>query len=177
MPNLRDVLANVNGASFVSIDTLSPVPLKGGRANPHKGRVMKRVTGSLVMVFQNKNSHGYENMVRRRLEQEGKDPNTFVLGERAWGERIPNLPIVQHEKDGFVKHYMEVIFLRAGTTQYELDGVVVPKESIQGLQETVTNEDSQGGVENKVVIRTYNVESLVKIRIDRQEFEGPFTFA
>ena len=102
---LVNLLNQVNGASFISIDTLTNVKLTGGKKNPFQGRVTKRVTGSSVMVFQNKNSNGYENMVKRRLQQEGVNPNTFTLSPRAWGQRVPNTCIVEHNGD----LYAEVI--------------------------------------------------------------------
>lgn len=67
-----NAVANVNGASFVSISTVTTPKLTGGKSNPHQGRVQKVMTSANVMVFQNKNSNGYENMVNRRLIAEGK---------------------------------------------------------------------------------------------------------
>lgn len=177
MTNLRTVLANVNGASFVGLDTVTNVTLTGGKKNPMQGRVTKRMVGAQVMVFQNKKSNAYENMVQRRLAAEGL-PTTFEVGPRAWGTRLENLPVVEHVKDGVTKHYLEVIFLRAGTTEYLLDGVVTPKESIQGLKENSASDgEGQGGLSNKVIIRTFALDSLTAVRIDRTEYTGPFTFS
>ncbi len=50
------IFDNVNGGSFVGIDTLTDVPLLGGKKNPQQGRVQKRTVGNQVMVFQNKKS-------------------------------------------------------------------------------------------------------------------------
>ena len=163
-----NAIANINGASFVTIDTVTTPKLTGGKSNPHQGRVQKVMTGANVMVFQNKNSNGYENMVQRRLKLEGKDPSSFVLGARAWGTRLDNLPIVEHTKNGDTKHYLEVIFLKAGSSHYTLDGNIVPASSIQGLQES--SEGEQGGLNDKVVIRTFDVENITQIRADGQVF-------
>lgn len=165
---LFQALQNVNGASFVGFDSVTPVALAGGRKNPLQGRVTKRMVGAQVMVFQNKNTNGYEAMVQRRLVAEGKDPASFELGPRAWGERMPNMPIVKHEKDGVVKYYLEVIFLRGGKTQYMIDGVPCDKSAIEGLKEPA--EGAQGGLENKVVIRTFAVENITELRVDGQVF-------
>lgn len=51
MTNINDVLKNVNGSSFVGIDTETDVTLLGGKNNPMQGRVTKKTTGSSVMVF------------------------------------------------------------------------------------------------------------------------------
>lgn len=160
--------SNVSGSSFVGIDTLTEVKLLGGKGNAHQGRVTKRMVGAQVMVFQNKNINGYESMIARRLAQEGKDPASFVLGVRAWGVRVPNMPIVQHEKDGQVKYYLEVIFLKPGTVEYRLDGVPIAQADIVGLP--AAGEGEQGGLDNKVVIRSFAADSVTEVRIDGKVF-------
>lgn len=172
--NLVEVLSKVSGASFVAIDTETVVNLTGGQSNPQKGRVTKRITGSSVMVFQNKNINGYEAMVNRRLEAEGKDPSDFELKPRQWGDRVPNMPIVKHVKDGQTKFYLEVIFLKPGTKQYLLDGQPIDESQIQGLPVTKDDPDSQGGLGNKVIVRSFSVDSLRAIRCDGAEHIGPF---
>lgn len=161
-------VTNVSGASFVGMDTLTTVSLLGGKANPHKGRITKRMTGASVMCFQNKNINGYAAMVARRLEAEGKDSASFELGSRAWGERMPNLPIVRHEKNGITVYYMEVIFLKPGKVEFLLDGEIITKSEIIGLADK--DEGAQGGLENKVIVRTFGVDSITAIRIDGKEF-------
>ena len=163
-----NAVSNVNGSSFIGLDTVTVPTLKGGKKNPHQGRVTKRVIGSSVMVFQNKNTNGYENMIRRRLLNEGKNPDSFELSERKWGTRLENLPIVKHDKDAITKHYLEVIFLKAGKVEYLLDGSPVQKDSIIGLEESAEGE--QGGLDNKVVIRTFEVNSIVRLRVDGAEY-------
>jgi len=164
-----NAVANVNGATFIGLDTLTSPKLAGGKKNPHQGRVQKRMTGANVMAFQNKTTNGYENMVKRRLVAEGKNPDNFVLGERAWGQRVPNLPIVEHVKDGVTNYYLEVIFLSSGTVEYLLDGVVVPASSIEGLAEP-TEGGAQGGLDDKVVVRTFGIDSITEIRINEQVY-------
>lgn len=178
---LREIFANVNGSSFVGIDTQSVVKLKGGKKNEQQGRVTKVTVGSQVMVFTNQDQNGYENMVQRRLIEEGKDPSSFSVGPRKWGTRVEGLPIIEHTKDGVTKDYLEVIFLRPGKTTYFLDGKPIEKEDIIGLDEPeekpvelpaddeVTNR-GQAGLENKVVIRTYSAESILAVRIDGAEY-------
>ena len=162
MINLKPLFENVSGNTFIGLDTVTVPKLKGGKANPHQGRVKKLMTGANVMVFTNKNSNGYDNMVKRRLEAEGKDPSTFELGERAWGTRVPNLPIVEHND----VQYLEVIFLRPGEVSYLLDGQPIAKEEIQGLESKEASEDSQGGLDNKVIIRTFKADSISRLVID-----------
>jgi hypothetical protein len=160
MPNLAQIMQNANGASFISIDTVTVPKLKGGKANPFQGRVKKHMTGASVMIFQNKNSNGYENMVERRLIAEGKDPSSFTLGHRSWGTRIENTPFVVHtNKDNVTKHYLEVIFLKAGTIHYTVDDVLCDESVIEGL-EADKKEGEQGGLNNKVIIRDFEVNNI-----------------
>ena len=159
--DVKRVLDKVNGATFAGIDTVTQVKLKGGKKNPFQGRVTKITKGSSVMLFTNKSSNGYENMVKRRLEQEGKDAQSFALKPRAWGQRIENTPFVEH-KD---KKYIECIFIKGGDSVYMVDGVEVSKDQIEGLPDVKPSDDSQGGVDNKVVIRTYAIDNIKKMRV------------
>lgn len=171
LATVEQALQNVSGGSFVGIDTLTDVKLTGGKKNPHQGRVTKSMTGAQVMVFQNKNINGYEAMIRRRLEAEGKDPATFVLGERAWGQRLPNSPIVVHKKEDGTRYYLEVIFLRAGEVEYFLDGQPIAPSAIQGLPVQDRDPTAQGGLDNQVVIRSFGLDSITRLRIDGQVFQ------
>ena len=162
------IFDNVNGGSFVGIDTLTDVPLLGGKKNPQQGRVTKRTVGNQVMVFQNKKSSSYGDMVQRRLIAEGKDPASFELQPRTWGERIPETPFISHFKDGNTSFYLEVIFLKGGESQYLLDGNPIDKKDIVGLKEATAGE--QGGLENKVIIRSFKLTSIEKVRIDGMEY-------
>ena len=153
------------GGTFVGMDTETVVTLKGGKKNPQQGRVTKQMTGATVMCFSNTNGSAYNAMVLRRLEAEGKDPASFELSPRAWGERIAGTPFVEHKG----AHYLEVIFLRAGAVQYRIDGKPVDESEIEGLPEK--REGEQGGLENKVVIRTFAMDSITALRANGQEWQ------
>jgi len=153
-------MADVSGASFVGLDTVTSPTLLKGKKNPMHGRIQKHMTGASVMVFQNKHTNGYENMRNRRLEEAGF-PTTFNVGERAWGERVENLPIVMHKG----KEYLEVIVLKAGEVHYTHDGQPIAKEDIIGLKPA--QKASKEGV-REVMIRTFKADSIKTIRIDGQ---------
>ncbi len=165
---LVTAFSNVSGASFIGLDTLTEVKLTGGQKNPQQGRITKKMTGASVMVFSNTNINGYEAMIQRRLIAEGKDPASFELSARAWGTRIPNMPIVEHFKDGDPKYYLEVIFLKQGTVEYRLDGSPIAEADIVGLPKATAGE--QGGLDNKVFIRTFAADSIMEVRIDHKVF-------
>ena len=159
-------LASLTGGTFVGLDTETAVVLKGGKKNLLQGRVTKRVTGSQVMCFTNNKTNAYDAMVKRRLAAEGKDPDSFVLGPRAWGERMPGTSFVQH-KGAF---YLEVIFMHAGKSEYLLDGQPVDVSTIDGMPEAPAA-TGQGGLEKQVVIRTYALDSIVTMRANGQVWQ------
>lgn len=171
-------LTQFKGSQIVGLDTIVQVELAGGKANPHQGKVTKLVEGSLVMLF--KNGTGYKNMVNRRLKKQAKDgvfltEDLFSIianpewtpGPRVWGERVQETPFITHKG----KTYLECIFLKSGKVKYFLDGLEIPKESIIGLKEKT--EGKQGGLENKVIVRTYAIESILKVRKSKKEMLGP----
>ena len=156
----QKVFGGLAGGTFVGIDTETVVKLTGGKGNPQQGRVTKRMTGAQIMVFTNENTNAYDAMVRRRLAAEGKDPDSFELGPRAWGTRITGTPFVEHKGE----YYLETIFMRPGEVEYRLDGQPITKDQIQGLVERDHNPDAQGGLDNTVVIRTFRLDSIIGLR-------------
>lgn len=165
LETVQKVFETLAGGTFVGIDTVTEVVLKGGKKNPQQGRITKEVIGSTVMCFSNTNGSAYDAMVKRRLAAEGKDPESFQLGERTWGQRIVGTPFVEHKG----AYYLEVIFMNAGEVQYLQDGYPIAPELIEGLPEK-REDNGQGGLDNKVVIRTYALDSIVKMRAMGQEW-------
>lgn len=161
---LITAVSSINGASFVGIDTHVDVKLTGGKKNPMQGRVTKEMSGASVMAFTNQNMNAYKAMVERRLDKEGKDPADFVLKERAWGVRVPNMPIVEHKG----AYYLEVIAINSGKVTYYLDGLPIKKEDVIGLPEK--KEGGQGGLEDKVIIRDFKAESITALRVNGKEY-------
>jgi hypothetical protein len=156
-------IENVNGSSIISIDTTTIPTLAGGKSNPDQGRIAKVSTGHNVMVFQNRNSNAYQNMINKRLIAEGKNPE-FEVGPRQWGTRIKNTPFVEHKGE----MYLEVIFLRSGKVSYTRDGDVCDMNTIHGLKEDSVSE--QGGLDNKVIIRTFKFSSINAVTINGQKY-------
>lgn len=155
----QTALAALAGGTFVGMDTETAVTLLGGKKNPQQGRVTKRHTGARVMCFSNTRGSAYDKMVKRRLADEGKDPETFTLSPRSWGERIAGTAFVEHKGE----HYLEVIFLAAGNTEYLLDGQPIAKTAIEGLKADA-EPTGQAGLENQVVIRTFKLSSITELR-------------
>ena len=114
-----------------------------------------------------------------RADHLAKAKELFTLSSRKWGTRIPNEPIIEHTPAGATekKHYLEVIFMKSGKSEYFLDGQVIAKEDIEGLEEPKVNPNAQGGLVDQVIVRTYDVASIEKIRFGGNEYVGPFHYA
>lgn len=163
--SIEEKLNDFKGTQIISIDTLTEVKLKGGIANPMQGRIQKLSKGNTVMIF--KSAIGYQNMVNRRLQKENPNAPEFISGPRPWGQRIPNTPFVLHNNN----LYLECIFLRSGKSIYFLDGTEIKKEDIIGLTEK--SEGEQGGLEDKVIIRCFKMDSIVEVRKSKETILGP----
>lgn len=170
MKSIYEVITeNLNGCTFISVDTETSVAtshsLANGKFNPHHNKVTKQTIGMNVMIAQYKTTNAYENMVNKRLEKEGKAP-TFKSYGLTWGKRVPNTPFVEHKG----QLYLQVICMHPGSQVYLLDGVPYPKQKIQGIKiprgNPQTVKDSQKRLEDKVIVRVYNVKNIKKIVIN-----------
>lgn len=197
--NIANILGNIRGSTFASIDTTTAVKVSkkmetcaknnedqadtinalistGVTINPFVDRVIKNTTGTSVILFSNSKTNGYENMVKRRLSNEGKDPSDFVLSPPKWGTRIEDTPIIEHNGE----YYLEVILQKVGNQIYLVDNngqfVETTKESIFGLPKERDDEKSQGGLETKVMICRYKLSSITGIRANGSEYTGEFVY-
>jgi hypothetical protein len=160
--SLAAAIQKEEGLSTIYIDTSTTPTLTGGKKNPHQGRIRKVNIGSKVLLFRNTDGSAYQNMVKRRLAKEGKDPSEFTVQSRAWGTRITGTPFLEN-KGNF---YLEVIFMESGETHYELDGKKIEASKIEGLK--YSPESAQGGLSenSKVIIRSFKLESLLRVSIN-----------
>lgn len=157
------LLEAVNGSTIMTITTATVLPLLGGKNNPMVGKVKKITDGTSVMAFQNKKTNGYAAMVQRRLNKEGKNVE-FELSPRKWGTRVPNMPIVEHGEE----RYLEVIVLKPGYVYYELDGKLINPSAIQGMKPEPPKAE-QGGLDDKVIIKAYNFDSIRAMTINKEQ--------
>ena len=169
--DIETLLKSFQGCTFAAMDNVTNVVLKGGKKNEFQGRVTKRTSNNQVMLFTNEKSNGYENMVKRRLEAEGKDPAQFTVGALPWGTRVKDSPFIENKG----KHYLQVIFNKPGTSEYFLDGEPVNPSTIEGLPEKKESDEENGqGLtnENAVIVRTFAIESIESIRVLGEEVKG-----
>lgn len=153
-------LKKLNGTAIASIDSKTPVKLKGGKKNLMQGRIEKVSKNSNIMLFCNMNNNSYDTMVKKRLKKEGKNPESFKISPRPWGKRVPQTPLVIHGE----KTYVEAIFLSAPkNVEYLLDGKAIDKNLIEGLPVEKDN-GAQSGLSDKVIIRTFNLDNITAFR-------------
>ena len=166
MNNIKQIISdNLNGLTFIGMDTETTVKLKGGKKNIFQGRVTKRTTGISARIAQNMHTNAYVNSVRKGLELEGKSADDFQLSPRKWGVKIENTPFIENKG----QYYLEVDIQSVGEVQVLLDGEVVDKSTIEGYPASRV-EAKQGDLEDKIILRDFKVESITTIRINKQQY-------
>lgn len=110
----------VNGTTFIGFSALTEMKLNetlGAKIpNPDFGKIFKVLTKQVAMIFSNKTTNAYENMVNRRLALEGK-PADFKVSKRRWGQRIEGTPVVTHtDKEGQYNEYLSTIYCESPVT-------------------------------------------------------------
>lgn len=161
--------------------------------NPHFERITKTNVGNTVVIGAN-----YETMVKKHLAQqrieeqqladklmaEGQtnaakaieenmaDPNDFVVGERKWGTYIEGTPLIEHKGE----IYLNVIYLKAGESVYREGGKVIEEDEVLGLNKSKPTADSQGGVNKKVTFRTFKLDSIIELRLNKEKYSGSFYY-
>jgi hypothetical protein len=157
--NIETVLNGINGCTFAGITTVTSVTLTGGKGNPMKGQVFKNMEGANVMIGAN-----YAAMVKRKLVLENKDPEEFTSGALPWGTRIGDTPLIHHK--GNV--YIQLVFKTSGAISYQFEGKPIEIADITGFPVRKVSDHSQGGLEDKVEIRTINIQNIAEIKINGQ---------
>lgn len=176
--NMRSILENVQNGQFAGIDiktiptirkTVDVFDDKGKKTrvpNLFYGNVEKLVTGSRVFI-----GASYEKMIERRMKELNIPVENFEAGTLPWGSYVDGgFPVIKHNG----KFYLRVIFESSGKTEYFFEGRKTNLDEIIGLSVPKVTDNSQGGINNKVIVRTIDFNNIVKIRCAGQEFKGPF---
>lgn len=151
------LLSEIHGCTFASLDAETK-PSPGFR---------KTVEGENVLLFTNKNSSGYENMVRRRLKAAGLDPDSFRLGPLPWGTRLPDTPIIEHKRE----YYIQTICVRPGKVRAFIGLREVDPADLPWLK---GHENSGQGLPkgDQVVVKTYALRSIKTLTLKGVKIEG-----
>ena len=90
------------GTTFFGFDMVTIPKLKGGQKNPMQGRVRKIHKGQVGMIFANKFSNAYENMVNRRKVQAG-GVGDFKVGALPWGQRVEGTAVIENKGERYLQ--------------------------------------------------------------------------
>lgn len=147
---LKPHVEQIHGATFATLDAL---------CEPTPG-VSQLITGERVIIFRTNGASGYEAMVRKHLEQAGKNPDLFVVGPLPWGERVGNLPIITHNG----KYYLQTIELAPGKEEFFLTDSKVP---VDPKDFRIKRRYPQPFLppDDQVRMHTYNVENIKRITL------------
>lgn len=154
---VNDILHQIKGCTFASLDS---------NTSPRPG-IFCETKGAVVLLFTNKNFSGYEAMVKRRLEQAGKNPDTFNADLLPWGNRLPETPIIEH----MGRLYLQCVLINEGDKKYTLvDGSAIDEESLEafGVKERRTNQGLARG--NEVIVNTYDFNNITRLKLLGHEF-------
>lgn len=153
-------LRAIKGCTFASIDAMT---------KPAPG-IRKETTGERVLLFNSRVS-GYEKMVRRRLSEIGRDPDSFIVGDLPWGLRLPDEPgcLIVHKG----VYYVQTILLSVGRERfYSITGNEISAEVAaqflprSGLERSNGVSNSQGLPNDRAVrVHTYALNSITGIRL------------
>lgn len=146
---LQNLLDKIQGCTFATLDTIT---------EPSNG-ITKMTQGERVILFTNKKSSGYDNMVRRRLEAAGKNPDNFVLGDLPWGTRLPNSPLIEHKG----KYYLQCVRLADGQSKYFIGSREVRDPSGLGLRSRGTNQGLPKA--DEVEVCCYRLDRIQRIAL------------
>ena len=168
LAEIKHLIEAISGNTFVSMDCITEPKLRGGKSNPHQGRVAKLNAGLRVQMFTNQTKNAYEAMVNRRRQAEG-NAEPFKVAPLQWGRHIPGTPYIEHKGN----LYIQVICHNAGEVTYLLDGKETPKELIQGLPLPQGSGRQELEDENKVTVRTFKLDSIRAVRMMGEEVGTP----
>lgn len=77
-----------------------------------KPGIVKRTVNASVLLFTTDGD--YERLVKDRLRAAGKNPDDFVIGQRAFGERVGHSPVIKHNGE----NYLQFAVINPGESLY-----------------------------------------------------------
>lgn len=153
---LKSLLLDQKGTTFVSIETETNPRLKGGKSCPYFG-VIKRSKVNGAIGF------NYENSVNLQRAREGQ-VEKFFSENRTWGQRIKGTAVVEYKG----KFYLELKVEKVYPPDFFLQGKRIENKSISSF--LPEKKSSRQDVENEIVLRDYAFSSIKRIKIKNQEF-------
>lgn len=179
---LRDP-KTVNGTTFAGFDALTEMKLNKFLSdkttpNPHYGKVRKVLSSQVAMLFSDKTTSAYENMVNKRLALEGK-PAEFTVGQRAWGTRVEGTSFLFHTtKEGVYDEYLFVVYCESPVTLHEyVQGMGIElnandAELIEAMKKRVVGMESKSGKTEYVLLGVDEQGNATETPIAFDEIQG-----
>ncbi len=156
LETLKVLVSRIHGCTFATIDT-ETWPTKA---------VRKISRGERVVIFRTKGGSGYEAMMKRRLEEAGKNAESFKVGSLPWGTRIEDLPLI--ECNGNV--YLQTIEIAPGEDVYYLgmtDQVLLDPTPYGVKRRNLSHQDLSR--DQQVKVSTYRIDNIRRIAIMGEE--------
>lgn len=144
-----DLLSRVRGCTFAALDA---------QTSPSPG-VRKVTMNEQVLVFSMRSGSGYEHMVKRRLAEIGRDPNSFSVGDLPWGRRVDNTPVIAHAG----KYYVQMIVIRPGLSEcfvgnHRVNCAAFGKKNPAGYGQGLPDD-------RRVIVHTYCLDNIVRLTL------------
>jgi hypothetical protein len=152
---IRDILSRVNRPTFLSLLAVTEPKLL--KSCPF-GQVRKV---SKILGIAN---FRYANSVNNQRSREGL-PADFESLPRRWGKRLVGCPLVEHQGKWYLEVKVEKVLKSA---KYWADGKWISKEALEPFLPK-RQESGRQGVENSIILRDYNLESIRKLKIGGRE--------
>lgn len=149
---LLELLSNVNGTTFVSLETRVNPRLKSGNPFVNLEKVSK-VCGAIGFNYQN-------SVNNQRLREDLK--NDFKSEPRKWGQRVSGTPLVRHNN----KLYLE-IKVQSSESDFFDKNQRINIDKIKPWEYTST---SRQGLEKDVILRDYSIDNISRITINKKEY-------
>lgn len=168
----KKLFENVRGTGFAGIDALTIEPRLKRDEAVQPGVVTKKLTGATVMIFAQEDHTAFSVQVKRRMEKEGLDPDSWESGPLLYGEWIDDTMFIVHTKKGATEptYYLRVHFVNSGKVEHFLDGKPIAKADIVNTS-APKSKGGQGGQADQIQVRNYKLDSITAIRIDGTEYK------
>lgn len=150
-PELVELLKNVKGSTFCSIET-ETVP-KTKKGCPLNLKRLSKVSGCI--------GFNYTNSVNTQRAKEGLSED-FKAVARVWGNRIQNTPLVEHKGN----NYLEVK-VQSATSDFFANSARI---SLDKIKQWLYNSETRQGLDKEVIVRDYKIENITRIKINKEEY-------
>jgi hypothetical protein len=165
---LRDMLSNLRGTTFVTFQALTDPRLLAnhpitGQPNPFRDAMkVSKVNGTIGFI--------YENSVNRQREREELTAD-FVAMPRRWGRRINGTPLVEHNGEHYLEVKVEKSYFHGYIRQHPITGQweMLPTEAVD--EYLPPRRPTRQGVRKEVILRDYTISNIRELQLRGEHIE------